>query len=327
MRLEQLRIILEVARVGSISQAAKNLTLSQPSLSTAIASLEKELGLKLFNRSPRGITPTPSGQDVLAIAQNFFDHLDQLHQLVPENDRRPERLEIAASPSVASTILLEAINQFRQLYPDVQISLSQCRFSELMEKMTQSPDIIGLTSFNPTNSDRFYQSLEQANLTGSYLYTDDFCHIISSADPLAQQEKISMQDIARYPFIHFTTLSEHSLYPSWEQIYARFNIYLPPSIANPPSLLTLTSLEAVKRLVAAGGGVALLPRTALYQDIYLQSGRITALAVQDAQLNFDHYLLHHRQLQLTPAAQTLVTIIKHIYRQLSVSKGGPYPCA
>lgn len=81
MRLEQLTMILEVARAGSISQAAKNLSLSQPSLSTAIASLEKELGLKLFNRSSRGISPTPSGQEVLEIAQNFFAQMDQLRQL------------------------------------------------------------------------------------------------------------------------------------------------------------------------------------------------------------------------------------------------------
>ena len=106
MRLEQLTIILEVARVGSMSQAAKNLSLSQPSLSTAIASLEKELGLKLFNRSSRGITPTPSGQEVLDIAQSFFDQMRQLRQLAPENTRQPERLEIAASPSAASTFCL-----------------------------------------------------------------------------------------------------------------------------------------------------------------------------------------------------------------------------
>ena len=105
MRLEQLRIILEVARVGSISQAAKNLMLSQPSLSTAIASLEKELGLKLFNRSPRGITPTPSGQDVLAIAQNFFDNLDQLHQLVREPGvQHADRRGIAFKQMVCKSI-------------------------------------------------------------------------------------------------------------------------------------------------------------------------------------------------------------------------------
>ena len=326
MRLEQLSMILEVARAGSISQAAKNLSLSQPSLSTAIASLEKELGLKLFNRSSRGISPTPSGQEVLEIAQNFFAQMDQLRQLVPENKRRPERLEIAASPSAASTILLEAITQFRQLYPDVQITLSQCRFPELMQKMAQSPDIIGLTSFNPANSERFHQTLEEVSLVSSYLYSDTFCHLVSSADPLAQQETVLLEDIVRYPFIYFTTFTEHSLHLQWRQIYSDFGIFLPPTLDNPPSLLTMTSLEAVKRLVADGCGIALLPRTALYQDLYIQSCRIVPVKVQGVQLHFEHYLLHHRQLQLTPAAQTLVTIIKHIYRQLD-SQGGAFPCA
>ena len=322
MRLEQLTIILEVARVGSMSQAAKNLSLSQPSLSTAIASLEKELGLKLFNRSSRGITPTPSGQEVLDIAQSFFDQMRQLRQLAPENTRQPERLEIAASPSAASTILLEAIRQFRQLYPDVQITLSQCRFSELLEKMAHSPDIIGLTSYDASNSDRFDQILEDADLISALLYKHSFCHIVSSTNPLVGQEKVYLKDISRYPFIFFTTISEQPSHPKWEQIYADFGIYMPPDMACPPSLLTLTSLEAVKRLTARGCGIALLPRTALYHDLYAQNGQLVALEVEDAHLDFDHYLLRHRQSQLTPAAQTLVTIIKHIYRQIAASEGG-----
>ena len=235
-------------------------------------------------------------------------------------------MEIAASPSVASTILLEAITQFRQIYPDVQITLSQCRFPELMQKMAQSPDIIGLTSFNPVNSERFDRTLEEVSLVSSYLYRDAFCHIVSGDDPLVQQETVQLEDIVRYPFIYFTTFTEHSRHLQWRQIYSDFGIFLPPTLDDPPSLLTMTSLEAVKRLVADGCGIALLPRTALYQDIYVQNGRIKMVEVQDAHLHFEHYLLHHRQLQLTPAAQTLVTIIKHIYRRID-SPGGAFPCA
>lgn len=199
-------------------------------------------------------------------------------------------------------------------------------FSRTDAEDAQSPDIIGLTSFNPANSERFHQTLEEVSLVSSYLYSDTFCHLVSSADPLAQQETVLLEDIVRYPFIYFTTFTEHSLHLQWRQIYSDFGIFLPPTLDNPPSLLTMTSLEAVKRLVADGCGIALLPRTALYQDLYIQSGRIVPVEVQDVQLHFEHYLLHHRQLQLTPAAQTLVTIIKHIYRQLD-SQGGAFPCA
>ena len=326
MRLEQLTIILEVAQTGSISQAAKNLGLSQPSLSTAIASLEKELGLKLFNRSVRGVTATPSGQEVLTIAQRFLEQLGILRQLVPSNTRRPERLEIAASPSAASTVLLEAIREFRQLYPDVQITLSQCRLPELLEKMAQSPDTIGLTSYDLAGGSQTQQMLEEADLVGTFLFGDRFCPLVSSQHPLAGQAVVTLKEISRYPFIHFATLSECPDSPNWEQICASFGLYPPPTAASSPTVLTMTSLEAVKRLVAAGCGVALLPRLALYEDIYVQSGQISVLEVEDAHLAFDHYLLRHRQGALSPAAQTLINIIRCIYRQLAEDKGGLLPC-
>lgn len=321
MRLEQLQMILEIARVGSMSQAARNLSLSQPSLSAAVASLEKELGLKLFNRSSRGAVPTPSGQEVLEIVQQFYTQLAQIQQLAPTDSRQPEQLKIIAIPSACNTILLEAIAQFKLLYPNVQILIQQRRSSALLEELAQSPDAIGIMGYNHMYGELFQQTLEDTNFVTTFLYHDAFHHIVSTANPLAQRDCVTLEELYDVPLINFSNTSSTDRFTNkWEQFYVDMGLYLPASSRRPPSVITVTSLELTKRLVAENVGTTFLPKTALYRDIYAETGRIKALNITSLHMGFDHHLLHHKQIQLTEAVQALIGILKHIYHQLETAE-------
>ena len=314
MRIEQLQIILEVARTGSISQAARNLSLSQPSLSAAVASLERELGLKLFNRSSRGMTPTPSGQEVLEIVESFNQELARIWELLPENDRQPEQIQVLAIPSACNSILLEAIAQFRQLYPDVQVVITQCRPPALLERLAQSSDAIGIVGYNHIFGDKLQQMLGEGDFTNTFLYHDAFYHMVSGANPLAQLDEAPLSAFYEGTIVYFAD----TVFTQPEQLYADMGLFLPSMEQKPESVITVTSLEATKRLVACDCGTALMPRTALYGDIYAQSGRLKALRISDMHLEFNHHLLYHKHFQPTEATQTLIGIIKHIYYHLTL---------
>ena len=81
MRLEQLYYLVEVNNTRSISLAAENLFITQPALSIAISNLEKELGVKLLERTKSGVYPTAQGQIAIELAQDILDKLDKLSSL------------------------------------------------------------------------------------------------------------------------------------------------------------------------------------------------------------------------------------------------------
>ena len=81
MRLEQLQYIIEIEKTGSISKAAENLYLTQPSVSAGVSALEKELKFKIFKRTKSGMSPTAEGEQVLALARDILAKTQEIHAL------------------------------------------------------------------------------------------------------------------------------------------------------------------------------------------------------------------------------------------------------
>ena len=96
MNLQQLKYAVEIARVGSISKAAKNLYMGQPNLSKSIKELEAELGQTLFSRTARGVQPTRAGEDFLGYARSILSQVESLSQLYRKDGAPAARLHMAA---------------------------------------------------------------------------------------------------------------------------------------------------------------------------------------------------------------------------------------
>ena len=104
MRIEQLQYIAEVARCQSLSKASQRLHISQPCLSTAITNLEKEMGCKLFHRTPKGTVPTIIGEEVLSIAQSILADFDRLNNFTQQQSLKND-IHIAASPAICNSAI------------------------------------------------------------------------------------------------------------------------------------------------------------------------------------------------------------------------------
>ena len=78
MTLQQLRYVIGIAKVGSFNKAAENLFISQPSLTAAIRDLEEEIGIVIFNRTSRGVSLTPDGEEFVAQANQLYHHYETL---------------------------------------------------------------------------------------------------------------------------------------------------------------------------------------------------------------------------------------------------------
>ena len=122
--LRQLRAFVAVAEEGSIARAAQRLHLTGSALSMLIASLEGELGTRLFERTTRRLQLTDAGRELLPAIGEVFHHLDSaLSDLRESTQRRDTQLRIAASPLLAATLLPGVMAGFRERYPAVRLKL------------------------------------------------------------------------------------------------------------------------------------------------------------------------------------------------------------
>ncbi|HEX7339292.1 MAG TPA: LysR family transcriptional regulator [Rhodanobacteraceae bacterium] len=117
-----IRGFLQVAELGSFTQAAQNLHVSQPALTVQIHQLEEDLGVRLFDRDRRKVTLTPAGKRLLAPMQKVLDNFDEACKLAHElGDLSRGRLAIAALPSVAANWLPQRIARFHETYPNIEV--------------------------------------------------------------------------------------------------------------------------------------------------------------------------------------------------------------
>lgn len=147
LKLSQLRALVAIADMGSFSEAALQMDLSQSAVSHAIATLEDELGVLLLNRSRQGAVLTPVGKRITAEARQVLHSLQNLcHQADLAKGLQSGEVRIAAFRSVATHILPEVIRQFREQYPAITIAIDEKSHYEMVEEaLRQGQADVGFT--------------------------------------------------------------------------------------------------------------------------------------------------------------------------------------
>lgn len=123
MQLKHVEYFVETSKYKSFNEAAKNLFISQPSLSAAIATLEKELGFKLFNRTKHGIELSTAGSLILPEAKQMLTIQRHWLTLSQKLSLFNEPLKICAQELLCSTILIDIAIKLSDIYPNLEISL------------------------------------------------------------------------------------------------------------------------------------------------------------------------------------------------------------
>lgn len=152
MNIEGLRYAQAVSRTKSFSAAARAYGVTQPALSNGIARLEKEWGLRLFDRSPRGVRPTVAGTAILPLVERALSALDAL---ATEAERLanpgPDTVRLGMSPLVGSELVARAFSAARQLQPPRALVLREADLAELSRALGAGElDLILIPSVEPT---------------------------------------------------------------------------------------------------------------------------------------------------------------------------------
>jgi DNA-binding transcriptional LysR family regulator len=260
MLLNQIEAFVEVSRAGSISRAAERLGVTQPALTGRIQGLEASLSARLFVRGRTGARLTEAGRTLLPYAERALIALDRGRELVAQvAGGEAGRLAIGAAPAVSTYVLPAMLRQFQARHPDVQLSVRSGHSEEVLEMVLREEVEIGLM-----------RPIRHPDVESTPLYEDELVLVVNAGHPFAAAGAVAMAAMATEHLILFDrTSSYHELTSS---IMREAGI-------RPRGTIEVDNIDAAKRMIEEGLGVALLPRTAVGPE--LADGRLREVAISD----------------------------------------------
>lgn len=216
MTLQQLKYVIEVAKNRSISKAAQRLFISQPSLSNAIKELENELGITIFSRTNKGIVITSEGTKFLGYARQVIEQTDLLENQYFNTAQPPQQ-----HFSVSAQHYAFAVSAFVKLLKDYdrdeyEFTLRETRTYEIIDDVRELRSEIGILYLNDFNRQVISKFLREGSLTFHKLFEADPHVFISSTNPLAAQEYVTLEDLNPFPYLSFEQGDYNSFYFSEE---------------------------------------------------------------------------------------------------------------
>lgn len=211
MTLQQLRYLIKIVQTGSINLAAQELFLAQPSLSKAMAELEKEMGLTIFVRSHRGVTLTEEGSRFLAYARQVVEQADLLEQHYKSGHN--VRRVFAISAQHYAFVVNAFVSLVRAYGEDeYEFSLRECRTHDIIEDVRTYRSELGVLYLSDFNSAVMRHILQGAELTFQPLFTARPHVFVSRRNPLAGRTSVTLAELAPYPRLTYEQGTNNSFY-------------------------------------------------------------------------------------------------------------------
>ena len=202
MTLQQLKYMITVAEKGSITEAARELFLSQPSLSGAIKEVESEVGIVIFNRCRSGVALTAEGMEFLGYARQVVQQMELLEARYIDN--RPEKQKFCVSAqhyTFAANAFVELVKQFGQERYEFILNETQT-YQIIMDVRNRFSDL-GVLYLSRGNENVLSKLFEDYNLKFYELFTAAPHVFLRKGHPLASRERIGLKDLEPYPRLNF----------------------------------------------------------------------------------------------------------------------------
>lgn len=250
MELGQLDAFVQVAAHHSFSKAAEVLYLTQPSVTARIQTLERELAEDLFERTGRSVKLTDAGQTFLVYAEKALKDVQEGKDAL-EALRNAEfgNLRIGSALTISTYVLPRILKSFRSHYPGVDVSVRTGRSEHMLELLLNDEVQIGLV-----------RSLVHPEIEAIHLYDDEVILVTDHNHPFAQSRTAGIEDVSRQPLIFYDKGSSY---------YGLIHGIFRESSLVPTHAMQLDSMEATKKMVEEGLGIAILPRVSVERELKL----------------------------------------------------------
>jgi DNA-binding transcriptional LysR family regulator len=260
--LAQIASFVEIARTGNLSRAAEGLFVTQPALTARLQALERELETRLFQRTSRGMQLTDAGRAFLPYAERALEAVADGRSHVGVLERGGAgALAIGAAPAISTYVLPALLKRFADEHPRVQLTVRTGHSEEVLELVLRRQVQLGLV-----------RALRHPEIESVPLYEDELVLVADRGHPFAKRVVIRVQDLGAEQLILFDRTS------SYHELTSAF---FRAAGVEPRGVMELDNIDATKKMVQQGLGIALLPQTAVAAE--LAAGSLRAVAIADAE--------------------------------------------
>ncbi len=289
MDINQLEVLVTVAQEQSFSRAAEALHRTQPAVSQAIRRLELELGESLFDRSSKDGTLTAAGRVLYEVAQQMLNLRHSAHAALKElKDLHRGKLTLSANEYTVM-YLLPVIPVFRARHPHIKVEVKRSLGSRIPSEILGRDIEIGVVSYKPGD----------AAIASVQVMTDELALIVAPDHPLASKDVVSIKELGAESFVAHNVAS-----PYREKVVRTFEKYKTPLNIS----MEMPTLEAIKRFVEQGMGVALVPRLTAQSEIARK--QVVALTVREMRLERGIHLIYRKGATLSHAARAFLGVAR-----------------
>jgi DNA-binding transcriptional LysR family regulator len=295
----QVQAFVAVATLGSFARAATALFLTQPSVSARVQALERTLGQRLFERHGRGARLTRAGATFLPFAERMLKTISDGQQaLQTTHSAEGGLVSVAAALSVSTYLLPAIVKGFRDEHPGARVSIRSGHSRDVLRMVLDEEAEIGLA-----------RGLAHPSVHTVRLGRDEILLVVPPAHPFAHRKQVRLKEVAAAPLILFDKGSS-----DWVLITGFFRRGgLVPNV-----VLELEGIEAAKKMVEQGIGVAMLPHLAVGQE--LRRGSLMAVMIGDARPLARHVdLVYRRKGTLSQIAQAFRHHVQAVYPRLALA--------
>ncbi len=291
MDLGQLEVFLSVAREGRFSRAADKLHRTQSAISQSIRKLEEELGEPLLDRSSRDGQLTDAGRVLQEYAAQLLNLRGSAQEaLVELRELRKGKLAIAANEFTA-LYLLPVLADFRRLHPMIRIVIHRALGSRIPDDVLQHNSELGVLTYDP----------HHPQLRSIVVYLDELILVVPPKHPLASEAQISIRQLGAESFVAHIVSS-----PYREKVIQAFKRHKTPLHMD----VELPTLQAIKRFVAMGNGVAFLPEISVDNEI--ARGELARIHVREVRLHRKLRLVYRKSANLSHAARAFLKVAEAV---------------
>lgn len=287
MDLFQLEAFVTIVREGSFSKAAKALFRTQPAVSQIIRRLEDEIGQPLFDRSSRRGVLTDAGQVLLEHAERLMTFKEQaLAALSDVRHLRSGHLVIASN-ELTCLYLLPLLHEYRRLHPAIRVSVRRGLASRIPADVREYGADLGVVTYQPIDAD----------LQSVVVYRDQLAFVVPAGHRFVKRREVGIKDLASEHFVAHHVASPYRARVVETFRKRRITLQMP---------VEMPTIDAIKKFVAAGHGVALLPAVAVEGE--LARGELVRVHVPELAFERPVRLVYRRGGAVSHAAAAFLSV-------------------
>lgn len=288
MTIRHLRVFTAVADSGSMSGAAKELHVSQPTVSQAVAELEKYYGVRLFERLSQKLYLTKEGELMLSFSRHLLDSFDKMEEAMVDAAKRP-LIRIGCSVTVGTCLIQDLLDLAEKQMPQVSFQVVVANSSEIERAILTHEVDLGIVE----------GILESKELSVTPVCEDELVVVCGKDFPLAGEQHITLEQLNGQNYISRESGSTDR--NQLEKLFEEQGIQLVRSFCS-------TNTEAIKNAVLRGRGIAILSGRMIEKE--RKAGEIVVLEIEGVKATRSIMLAIHKNKYISPNMKRLIEMVQ-----------------